>query len=383
MVAGIFLLLLLLIYRFLYINWQPHYANRWLGIAGITLFIQLLIIYNHLPRNHRQRETEILPTFGLGNGLSLIRGLMLGLLTGFLFLPRPDVWYGWLPTIFYTIGSILDVFDGYAARITNHATQLGEQLDIEYDGWGVFLVTVLAWQYGQIPWWFVLLGLARHLFILGQWIRTRQGKVNVDLTPSVYRRIAAGLFISYLTVTLWPIVKPPDTIVAGLAYALPFGAIFLRDWLVVSKQINPQAQYYRCYWTNPTQFIVRWFPIFCRLTILVSFVWLIWQQKWLDWSAFLALFGFISVPLPASVIVALNLFTGITAVFTIAGILPRFTPIGVIFVAAGYILTTELSIWNGLLLFCTCTLTVLGGGPFTLWQPEEKILYQNRLHSES
>ncbi|MEZ4717647.1 MAG: CDP-alcohol phosphatidyltransferase family protein [Caldilineaceae bacterium] len=50
------------------------------------------------------------------------------------------------------------------ARITNHSTKLGEMLDMEYDVIGIFAAVLLAISYGQLPVWYLGIGLARRFF---------------------------------------------------------------------------------------------------------------------------------------------------------------------------------------------------------------------------
>ena len=151
---------------------QPQ-AERWAILAGFALLGELGLLWYALPRNHRTDDAILLPTFGAGNWLSLIRGMLLGLLAGFLVLPRPqlgvDGLLAWVPMLLYTVAAVSDMFDGYLARITHHSTALGEFLDMELDGLGTFLASVLAVQYGVLPWFFVLLGPARQFFLAGMW----------------------------------------------------------------------------------------------------------------------------------------------------------------------------------------------------------------------
>ena len=159
------------------------------------------MVGRYLDENKREGETAtsagsvqaVLPTFGWGNRLTLFRGLAISMVAGFLFSPWPNGWLAWLPMLLYTTADIADYLDGYLARITNHATALGERLDMEYDGLGMLIVSLLAVWYGQLPWWYLILGFARYLFVFGLWVRARRGLPSYDLPPSVHRRVFAGL----------------------------------------------------------------------------------------------------------------------------------------------------------------------------------------------
>ena len=108
--------------------------------------------------------------FCFGLGYSATR-FALGLLAGFVFLPQPSGGLAWLPALLYTLAIMADYLDGYFARLTHHATVLGEILDIEFDALGILMATSLAVHYGQLPWWYLPIGLSRYLFLFGIWWR--------------------------------------------------------------------------------------------------------------------------------------------------------------------------------------------------------------------
>jgi CDP-diacylglycerol---glycerol-3-phosphate 3-phosphatidyltransferase len=139
--------------------WQRPYPLRWLMISGLALSYLLLIFWRGLPDNQRPQEGTLLPTLGLGNVISILRGFILVLFCGFLFSPWPNSsWKAWLPGLLYTLAALPDFVDGTAARLTNHITKLGETLDISIDSLGVLSVSLLSIQYGQVPWCISQLG---------------------------------------------------------------------------------------------------------------------------------------------------------------------------------------------------------------------------------
>jgi CDP-diacylglycerol--glycerol-3-phosphate 3-phosphatidyltransferase len=138
-------------YLYLLSRWAPEYAVRWLGLSGLVVAYLLWVLWRGLPENIRSGEVELLPVLGLGNILTLLRGLLVAALAGFLFSPRPEGWQAWIPGLLYTLAALLDYVDGWAARATGHATRLGERLDLSLDGVGVFIAALLAVQYGQAP----------------------------------------------------------------------------------------------------------------------------------------------------------------------------------------------------------------------------------------
>jgi hypothetical protein len=65
---------------------QQGFAKWWALQSALTLTYLLWHFQRGLPDNHRQGETALLPALGLGNSLTLLHGLAIGLLAGFLFL---------------------------------------------------------------------------------------------------------------------------------------------------------------------------------------------------------------------------------------------------------------------------------------------------------
>ena len=122
--------------------WQSPYPMRWLLMSGLALLYILWISWKGLKDNHRPGESELLPTLGLGNIISISRGFVMVLFCGFLFSPWPDYgWTAWLPGLLYTLAGLPDFIDGLAARLTNHVTKLGGTLDISVDSLGVLGVS--------------------------------------------------------------------------------------------------------------------------------------------------------------------------------------------------------------------------------------------------
>ena len=181
-------------------------ANQWLGQTAVIAAYCLWIVWRYLPENHREDTSTslvtatstgsvtILPTFGWGNRLTIMRGLLISMMAGFLFIPWPTGWLSWLPAMLYLFADIADFLDGYVARKTNHATLLGARLDMEFDSLGTLLVSLLAVWYGQLPWWYLLIGLARYFFLFGLWLRTKRTSAYIMTCPTVGTGVSSLAF---------------------------------------------------------------------------------------------------------------------------------------------------------------------------------------------
>lgn len=235
--AGLFLLsLCFAVSGWMVINqwWSSEKAYQWLGLTAPMLAYVLIILWQSLKYNHRVGEDELLPDLGIGNLLTVLRGILMAGMAGFLFSARPEGWLAWLPGSLYAIAVLFDFLDGALARITHHATRMGEMLDISLDGIGLLIASILVVQYQQAPVWFILVGLARFLFLTGLWLRRKLKKPVYELKPNHSRRLFAGLEMGLLFVLLWPVFTPPGTMLVASVFSIPFLVGFLMDWFWVS-----------------------------------------------------------------------------------------------------------------------------------------------------
>lgn len=353
------------------------YANRWAALSGLALLYGLHVVWRNLDANHREGELAILPRLGWGNWLSIGRGLAIAGVAGFLFSPWPMGALGWLPVLLYTAADIADYFDGYIARKTNHATRLGAVLDMEFDGLGMAIVSVLGVLYGQLPWWYLLLGSARYLFVLGMWWRRRRGLPLHDLHPSVHRRLFAGFQMGFMSAVLWPIIPSEMTTIAGTLFAIPTALGFLRDWLVVSGRIDVRNGRYQAMRRFLVALFRRWLPPVLRAALFVAMA-LIFAtlDSWLipaPWRDLLHSWGVPFATTLAALLGATALFG--TPLLTI-GAMCRILSLTVAFPIGFDIASRGLSWANATALSCAICLMLLGSGPLSLWQPEERFVLE-------
>jgi CDP-diacylglycerol--glycerol-3-phosphate 3-phosphatidyltransferase len=366
-------LLLWLGYYLLRVEWHPSFAWRWVIVAAGVLAYELGFLWWGLKDNHRRGESTLLPTLGAGNYLTLLRGLALGSLAGFLFSPWPSGRLAWSPALLYTLAILADYLDGYLARITHHATLLGEALDIEFDALGMLIATSLAVHYHQLPWWYLLIGLSRYLFLFGIWWRKRQGKPVYDLPPSIHRRIVAGFQMGFASVMLWPLIYPPATTLAGVVFAIPFTASFTRDWFVVSGRLDPTSHSYLEARRKIAVVLTRWLPVLLRMGVVALTVWAVLPVLG-SAPERMALFAWPGVPLPGFTAVAISLVAVVAMVMLILGVAGRLAALGVLIAAVADFLTNGLDLRNGFLLVSTITLMLLGSGSLSWWCPEDSVL---------
>ena len=360
-------------YALLPVSWhQQDFAIWWALQAALILAYLLWNFQRGLPDNHRQGETTLLPALGLGNSLTLVRGLTIGLLAGFLFLPRPTGGlFAWTPAILYTVISILDYLDGYAARVTNHATRLGERLDGICDALALLVAVTLLVSYGQLPTWYLLVGLAPYLYRLALRWRQRRQRPSFDLPPSHRRRMLAGFQMGFISVLLWPLNYPTAaTALAAVAFSAPVLAGFVRDWLVVSGRLDPHSIRYQTWSHRLSELFDTWLPPLLRAgVVLLSMVYLLpiainpIQRE--------ALFLWPGTPYPALAANLLALLTASTSLMLALGLLARLAALGLLAPIVITTLTGGLNGLNGSLLVGIILLMLLGGGRWSLWRLDD------------
>ncbi|WP_331234892.1 CDP-alcohol phosphatidyltransferase family protein [Natronorarus salvus] len=209
---------------------SDDHAGRWLVGTGAVLAVELGLLWYFIPRNHGDGEA-LAPSFGPATLVTLLRGVFVACLAGFLLVPWLEGPLAWAPVSLYAAAATLDAVDGALARATDRATVLGARLDTEIDALGVLLAVSLAVGYGQLPLPFLAIGFARYVFVVGSWFRRLRGLPVYDLPSRRIGRTLAGLQMAVLAVALLPVVSPSVATLLATLVAVPFLAGFLRDWL--------------------------------------------------------------------------------------------------------------------------------------------------------
>jgi CDP-diacylglycerol--glycerol-3-phosphate 3-phosphatidyltransferase len=342
------------LYALLFSRLGPEYAARWLPLPAIAVTYLFGIARRNLADNHRPGETQILDSLGWGNRLTLLRGVLVAGLLGFLTVPQPAGWLIWIPAALYTLADAADFFDGYVARITRHNTRLGEILDMSFDGVGVLAAALLAAQYGKVPLWYVSIGLARYLFVAGVGLRRKLNKPVYDLPPLLSRRVFAGLQMGFLAGVLWPVFTPPGTHIAALLFGIPILFGFVRDWFYITGALRPAAAGSR----GRVESIYRWAAVGLRILVLQFNILVIadWLQNNFRMTPELTALGFLNLA------AVLMLFLGI---------LPRIAAIVALCALGFYQLFDPLTPLQITLAVIYTVILYQGSGALSAWTPEE------------
>jgi CDP-diacylglycerol--glycerol-3-phosphate 3-phosphatidyltransferase len=355
-------------------GWEVEQAARWLLGSAIVSVYPLAILWRGLQYNFRAGESQLLARLGIGNILTVLRGILIAGLAGFLFSPQPAGWAGWLPGLLYSLVTLADCFDGYLARRYDQVTRLGEMLDMSLDGLGVLAGSLLLARYGQVPAWYLLVGLARYLFVFGSWMRRRMGKPVYELAESPLRRQFAGAQMGFIAVLLFPVFSPPGTHLAAALFALPFLVGFARDWLAASGMIASGAtagqaratvgsgmtslysRLVRALATRREQ--TRWVPLVLRSISVALVIWWLSRGSLTLGTGTLLIFA---LAIGGAILLALGAAGRLAAVILLfsIGFSQQFLGLGTI------------QVW---LVVAATAIFYLGTGPYSLWVPEKALL---------
>jgi CDP-diacylglycerol--glycerol-3-phosphate 3-phosphatidyltransferase len=329
-------------------------------VAG-AMAIALAVLRRHLPDNHRRDEPAIFPDLGIANAVTLLRGALLGIFAGFLLLPQPAGGLAWLPVLVYTAAASTDFIDGYLARSTGRSTLLGERLDMEFDSLGALLAVSLAVAYDKLPAWALLMGLAHYLYVGGLAWRRWRG-LPIHLPPSsIYGRVVAALFMSFVAVVLWPVLDPAATRFAVIWFALPLAASFGHDWLVATGRIDPASPAYRSALGRLHRLLIQRLPVLLRLVAATCFLALTAPalaapgQPGASLAVACGAIGFVSVLL---------------------GLEARLGALLLLVPAGASISGSGLGWANGLLAASSILLLHTGSGALSLWRPSDRLFLQ-------
>lgn len=211
----------------LIVGWESDLSAQFLwGVAGGLLTVSAVVGWL-IRRTNDQPIT-------LATILTLSRGAALAVFAGFLAVGLPTGAGEWLPAVLFALAAGLDAVDGRLARATDSVSELGGRLDTEMDGLTVLFGTIFVVIADLVPAVFLIVGLARYLFVFGIWLRERRELPVYDLPPSQLRRVLGGVAMATIWLALLPAVGPAISRPVALVVLVPFIGNFSRDWLAVS-----------------------------------------------------------------------------------------------------------------------------------------------------
>lgn len=350
-------------------------AARWFIPSALWLVLLLLEVRRLLPENHRPNDNILIDHLGVANLVTISRGFLFVCAGGFLLLPAPTGRLTWIPGLLYTIAIILDRLDGYLARRSGQVSVMGAQMDMRFDALGILIVTLLGIRWGQLPWWYISIGVVFYLYDLGLRTRHHRNKPVYSLPENPNRPVLAGMQMGFLAVSLWLIFSSAVLYLAALVFGLPLLVTFIRDWLFASGRLSPESRWFRKFTRSAgkaTQTVIL--PgIRIGTVLLVSFLFLKRPGQVGSLGVFLSGIG-----LSLSIKQLAFIFT-ILSLGLLLGIMPRICALAVMAFSGAFVMIFPLLIFPKILLVVTGVLLLYGPGQWKLLDLEERLLYRTNL----
>lgn len=321
-------------------------ALYWLVPTALVTATVHWLTGRSLDLNHPKDDPQLRLSIGIPNWITVLRGTAVGILAGFVLVDAGRTELGWIPAVLYGAAVICDYADGFTARLLERRSELGAYLDGEVDALAVLVASVLVARIGVLGAWFVLVGLARYVFVAAEWVRERWVGDNRPLKPSRASRAAAGLQMGFMTAALCPVVNVQYIRWAAPVFSAFFFACFFKDWLLVSGAAGRHAWLYSAVTRVVERIIIPWGGVVIRVAA--------------------ALLGFRDAMMRTDrwweIAVA-----GITSAAVAGGVFGRFAATALL---VFLILGSGISLPSTLLLAATM---IVGTGRLTVWAPEYRI----------
>jgi len=231
-----------LAYGLVGIAWSSPQAGRWGILTALALVYVLALTRANLRLNRRPAQPAIRARLGAANAVTLARGLLTGLLAGFVVAPDLVGVWALAPGALMTTVSVMDLADGWLARRKRETTDLGAKLDVEVDSLALLVAYILAVKLGQLPLPFMAVGGLYYAYQASLAWRRHRGLPVYPIPVDRRRSVIAGLQMAVLCAILWPVLGPPLTIGLGGATSVLVGLSFGRDWLAATGRLSRLAR---------------------------------------------------------------------------------------------------------------------------------------------
>lgn len=169
--------------------------------------------------------------FGQGNVVTAVRSALVGVVSGIVvasfFAPVPV----WIVLALVVPTLLLDAVDGWVARRTSSASELGARFDMEVDA---FLLLVLSAYVSQaLGIWVLSIGLMRYAFVIAGWIFPW---LRRQLPFRYWRKVVTAVQGIALSIAITAVLPVFDAVCVAIALALLVES-FGRDvlWLVAQR----------------------------------------------------------------------------------------------------------------------------------------------------
>jgi phosphatidylglycerophosphate synthase len=211
-----------------------HWHQWWLPAVGWLAALSYLLISNALLlRGLRRRHTT---RFGPANVVTVVRSTLVGMISGIVVASFVAPIPVGLLVALVVPALLLDAVDGWVARRTNSASELGARFDMEVDA---FLLLVLSAYVSQtLGIWVLAIGVMRYAFVVAGWIFPW---LRRQLPFRYWRKVVTAVQGVALTIAGTGFLPVLDVLLVAIALALLLES-FGRDlvWLG-ARRTEPES----------------------------------------------------------------------------------------------------------------------------------------------
>ncbi len=367
--ATLLLLLPWLVSVFIFVSTSrldPAAGAALLPAVGVALYL-VQTLWRNLEKNRSTQDpASLYNTLGAANWLTLARSAAVVSLACLLPLAHSQaggvLYYTSLTaSLVYLAVALADLVDGLIARTQGRVTELGKILDIETDAAGLLVAALVAVALDRIPGFYLAAGAIYYLYILALHLRRQRNLPLVHLPPRPYGRITAGFQMGLLVVVLIPIFSPLFCSIAALFFMVPLVFGFGRDWLVVSGRLATDASQQSRVDKLAAQLTRVYVSPIIRIIMLAACGYLLMTS----WPAPVPFFWLVTV--------------GGTCLLAGVGFLGRGASLLLMLLLGSNLSPYEASLAPVLIFAGAVILLLCGTGSWSVWAPEDDILYRRRL----
>jgi phosphatidylglycerophosphate synthase len=207
-----------------------HWHQVWVPAVGWLAALGYLVISNALLlRGLKQRQTT---RFGAANVVTAVRSTLVGVISGIVVSSFAAPMPVGLLIALVVPALLLDAVDGWVARHTDSASELGARFDMEVDA---FLLLVLSAYVAQtLGIWVLAIGVIRYAFVAAGWIYPW---LRRQLPFRYWRKVVTAVQGIALTIAATGLLPALDVVLVAVALALLIES-FGRDvvWLVARRR---------------------------------------------------------------------------------------------------------------------------------------------------
>ncbi|MFW5685542.1 MAG: CDP-alcohol phosphatidyltransferase family protein [Spirochaetota bacterium] len=193
-----------------------------------------VVVWTRAFENRPSWSDPLRARVGPANSITLSRAVAIAFVPAIELLDSGSRTGRWVAFALYAAFLLADLADGFVARSRDERSLLGRTLENEADSLGVLAVSIYLVIAEIVPWYILLAGVARYLFVIAVWVRRAVGATVYPLQHSSSGRILAGIMMNSMLLCTVPAFPTWAARTLMPVAAIPFLLGFVRDYFGVS-----------------------------------------------------------------------------------------------------------------------------------------------------